>query len=207
VSDDPYVYPGTDTLINCLNIRDPDQLDEAERALVHQRMREGSPRGAFDLDHLRAIHYHLFQDVYPWAGEIRTVPLWKGDTMFQWAEIIEADMKRLHMGLEADAYLRGLDQEAFCPKAARLISELNLVHPFREGNGRTQLQYFEQLADQAGHPIELETIARGEWIDASIAAYRQDRGPMERIIASACVEHESEPSRTAGREEIEHERG
>ena len=76
-ADDPYVYPGTSVLRNRLNTQDPDFLDKQERALVALRMRRDIPRGAFDLTHLRAIHRHLFQDVYDWAGELRTVEISK----------------------------------------------------------------------------------------------------------------------------------
>jgi cell filamentation protein len=78
VSDDPYLYPGTSVLRNRLGTSDPDYLDKQERALVALRMRRNVPRGAFDLKHLRAIHRHLFQDVYDWAGELRTVEISKG---------------------------------------------------------------------------------------------------------------------------------
>lgn len=75
---DPYLYPGTTVLRNKLGLRDAAVLDRAERNLVRLRHREGVPRGAFDLEHLRAIHRHLFQDLYDWAGELRTVEVAKG---------------------------------------------------------------------------------------------------------------------------------
>jgi cell filamentation protein len=75
MSDDPYVYPGTTILRNKLGIRDAATLDALERRMVAQRMAEGIPTGDFDLAHLQAIHRHLFQDVYHWAGKIRTVEL------------------------------------------------------------------------------------------------------------------------------------
>ena len=68
--DDPYLYPGTPVLRNKLGLTDPDQFDQMERRLVTQRIAEGVPTGVFDLAHLRAIHHHLFQDVYDWAGEL-----------------------------------------------------------------------------------------------------------------------------------------
>jgi cell filamentation protein len=80
---DPYVYPGTNIIRNRLLITDPQILDRMERRLVIQRTRSGVPGGKFDLAHLRAIHRHLFQDVYDWAGEIRTVEISKGGSQFQ----------------------------------------------------------------------------------------------------------------------------
>ncbi|EGF89911.1 uncharacterized protein y4lH [Asticcacaulis biprosthecium C19] len=73
--DDPYVYPGTDVLRNRLDLRDHGTLEYAGRNLVQVRIEQGAPYGRFDLAHLKAIHRHLFQDLYAWAGEIRTVEI------------------------------------------------------------------------------------------------------------------------------------
>ena len=68
VSGDPYVYPGTSVLKNRFGLRDPNALDRIERLHTGNRILEPFPRGSFDLTHLRAIHRHLFQDIYEWAG-------------------------------------------------------------------------------------------------------------------------------------------
>ena len=83
MSDDPYVYPGTNVLKNKLGLHDADALDRAERGLVRLRIQEGAPTGEFDLAHLRTIHRHLFQDVYDWAGELRTLEISKDGNQFQ----------------------------------------------------------------------------------------------------------------------------
>ncbi len=85
---DPYVYPGTHVLRNRLGITDARKLDRIERRLVGDRIAEGVPLGSFDLAHLRAIHRHLFQDVYDWAGELRTVEIFKGGNQFQFRQYI-----------------------------------------------------------------------------------------------------------------------
>lgn len=73
--DDPYTYPGSRILRNKLDLRDAVAFDRVERRLVTQRISEGEPRGDFDLAHLKAIHRHLFQDIYSWAGEVRRVEI------------------------------------------------------------------------------------------------------------------------------------
>jgi len=73
--DDPYLYLGSTALRNLRGITDADRLDYVERELVAQRIAEGAPTGGFDLAHLRAIHRHFFQDLYAWAGEVRTVEI------------------------------------------------------------------------------------------------------------------------------------
>ena len=171
MSDDPYVYPGTTVLRNRLNIRSAALLDYHERELVTQAIDEGVPSGAFDLDHLRAIHRHLFQDIYDWAGEIRTVEIAKGGQQFQFRQFIATGMTDVHRRLEKEDFLRSLSRRAFVKAVGPIIGDVNYVHPFRDGNGRTQLLYLEQLADQAGHPIDLARIDPQRWIEASRAAH------------------------------------
>ena len=105
MSDDPYVYPGTTILRNKLGIRDAGQLEAFERHVVPQRMAEGLPTGDFDLAHLQAIHRHLFQDVYDWAGEVRTVELNKGGHQFMFRQYIQTGMADVHQRIVKADYL------------------------------------------------------------------------------------------------------
>lgn len=180
--DDPYVYPGTQILRNRLAIREPEQLERVERRLVTQRAREGVPEGDFDLGHLRAIHRHLFQDIYDWAGEIRTVEIAKGGHQFQARKFIETGMADIHRRVAASGYLRNLSRQAFVEQAGRIIGDVNYVHPFREGNGRTQLLYLKQLASRAGHRLDLTRLDRQAWMEASRHAHQADYTAMSRCI-------------------------
>ena len=99
MNDDPYVYAGTSVLRNLLGIRDPQELEKVERQLVRERPLEDIPKGDFDLRHLKAIHHHLFQDVYEWAGKIRTVEISKGESQFQFRQYIETGMADVHARL------------------------------------------------------------------------------------------------------------
>lgn len=96
MSGDPYVDPGTGTLRNRLGITNPAALDRVERRLVAEQIREGVPGGDFDLAHLCAIHRHLFQDIYDWAGEVRTVEIGKGGTGFMPCRVLEIGMGDVH---------------------------------------------------------------------------------------------------------------
>jgi len=187
---DPYVYPGTSVLRNQFDLRDQAALDQAERWHVTQRLAEGCPSGNFDLDHLRAIHLHLFQDVYPWAGEIRTVQLAKGNSAFLPARFIEQGMADVHSRLRAGSFLQGMERSAFVREAAAILGDVNHVHPFREGNGRVQMQYLLQLARQAGHPLEVRRIEPDRWLDASIRANRGDQLGLARVLRQAAVARE-----------------
>lgn len=185
MSDEVYVYPGTRILRNKLGILDADKLDYHEREIVTMRVREGVPRGNFDLKHLRVIHRHLFQDIFEWAGEIRTVEISKGGSQFQFRQYIETGMADVYRRLAASSFLKGLDRSAFASAAANIIGDVNYVHPFREGNGRTQLQYLKQLAERAGHPLDLTKIHTVGWIEASKEAHLARYDLMAKIIDDA----------------------
>jgi cell filamentation protein len=155
---DPYCYPGTTVLINRLGATDQSILDAFEAEMTSQRATEPLPNGRLSYSHYRAIHRHFFQDVYAWAGRIRTVRMSKGSSEFRYPENIDREMRRLFGRLTAQKHLRGLDARKFAEKAAHFLAELNAIHPFREGNGRMQLAFLTILAEHAGHPLKLERL-------------------------------------------------
>jgi cell filamentation protein len=185
---DPYVYLDAPRFLkNKFGIKDAATLDAAERVHVAQRIKQGAPGGEFDLDHLRAIHKHLFQDVYAWAGKTRTVELAKGGDQFHLVAYIETGMADIHRRLIQRKFLGGLDAETFAREPAQIIGDLNYLHPFREGNGRTQLQYLKQLTKRAGHNIDLTRLQPKQWLDASRAAQLTNYEPMRQAIENALV--------------------
>jgi cell filamentation protein len=184
VSDlDPYLLPGLGVLRNRLGIAHEAALDEIEREIVSQRIAEGAPHGDFDLAHLQAIHRHLFQDIYDWAGELRIVEISKDGHQFQFRRFIETGTAEVRRRLGASRFLRGLDLPAFAVGAGEIIGDVNYVHPFRDGNGRTQLQYLLQLAERADHPLDLTQLNPAAWLAASSAAHRGDYSPIAAEIA------------------------
>jgi cell filamentation protein len=179
---DPYCYPGTTVLINKLGTRDPAELQAFETTMSALRGEEPSPRGQLGYAHYRAIHRHLFQDVYRWAGRIRTVRISKGDSMFCYPENIDAQMGKLFSSLKDASHLHGLDPAAFAHSAARFLSDLNAIHPFREGNGRTQLAYLVLLAEAAGHRLDLERLDAAAMFTAMVESFKGDEGPLFLLI-------------------------
>ena len=188
MSDRDYCYPPDYTVLrNRLDIRNAQALDETERQLVAQRLVEPVPTGDFDLVHLKAIHGHLFQDIYAWAGELRTVEIAKGGSRFQPRRFIAAGMADVHHRIVTAEYFRGSGPDGFAEGAGPVLGDVNHVHPFREGNGRTQLQYLKQLATRAGHAIDLTRIDRTAWLDASRRSNAGDHATMTRCIRRALV--------------------
>ena len=182
---DPYLIPGTKVLRNRLGISDAQRLDRIERRIVADRIAEGAPVGAFDLAHLRAIHRHLFQDVYDWAGELRTVEINKGGHQFQFRRYIQTGMSDVHRRLVQAKFLKGLGADNFAQQAGVVIGDVNYIHPFREGNGRAQAQYLKQLAVQAGHDLDLRRVDPTLWIEASQMSHGADYELMARVIREA----------------------
>jgi cell filamentation protein len=179
---DAYCYPGTTVLKNRAGLRRQEDLDFFEEEATAQRFAEPLPIGRFDLRHLCAIHRHLFQDVYAWAGSLRTVRISKGASAFCYPENLERELGRLFADLAKKKDLSGLDVDAFAEKAAHFLAELNAVHPFREGNGRTQLAFLAALADQAGHPFALELLDPKAMLDATIVSFGGSEEPLARMI-------------------------
>ncbi len=181
---DPYVYPGTDVLINKLNIRDPDKLQEAETALYlikHKVL----PPGNFDYDHLKVIHKHFFGELYAWAGQERTVDIIKGNSHFARSAFISSEINKQFKQLKADKFLQQLDKATFSEKAAHYFNEINAAHPFREGNGRTLRAFFNGLAEQAGFQLDWTKVSTQEYIQASIEGfngYDQSMGEVFRKV-------------------------
>ena len=135
MSDRVYCYPPDFTVLkNKFDLRDAEALAVAERAAVVARMMQEIPDGAFDLAHLQAIHHHLFQDVYDWAGDVRQVEIAKGEQQFPPRRFIETGMADIHRRLLNSDFLEGITPDEFARQAGRIIGDLNYVHPFREGN-------------------------------------------------------------------------
>ena len=137
--DAPYTYEGSTVLINKLDLRNQKDLDAFALEISTQRAAEELPGGDLDFEHYCAIHHHLFQDVYDWAGVPRTVRISKQGNPFCFPENIEARATGLFSDLKAADNLRGLPAHEFAERSAHFLAELNAVHAFREGNGRAFL--------------------------------------------------------------------
>lgn len=185
--DSSYCYPGTSVLKNLRGIKDPELLATYERAATVLRGRT-LPSGQLDFDHLKAIHHRLFQDVYPWAGQTRTVDISKGNSLFCRARFIDKETANLMLALRAEEHLSAYrDPETFARRAAHFLCELNAIHPFREGNGRTQRVFFGLVAEQAGYQLDLTRISESAMLEASIAGMQGREEPMATVVEAALV--------------------
>lgn len=191
-SDNKYCYPNSRVLINKLDIRDMLTLHEAEREYAMVRYSElqlMGVTGKFDLKHLQAIHRYLFQDVYEWAGELRSVDIAKGN-IFCMCQYIVPQYNEVYKQLKKDKLLSSIQsRDEMAIKLAYYLSEINVIHPFREGNGRAQRLFCEQLCYGNGKfYLDFSRLKENEMIDASIASFRKDYSLMEKAIDKCLFE-------------------
>ncbi len=184
-ADDTYCYPNTVVLKNKLNLFNQEQLDafEAECCLARMVELEENPiQGQFDLVHLQRIHKALFQDVYDWAGEIRTVDIMLDQSRFANVQYIQENATKIFNALAQENYLKNLKIDKLASRLAHYLSEINVLHPFRDGNGRVQRVFISQLCQEAGHQIDFSDLTQAEVYDAMRHAFFGDETILAHLI-------------------------
>lgn len=186
---DPYLYPGLNVMRNRLNIRQATRLAQASYELTALRVATlGLGPPARGLPHLCAIHRHLYQDIFDWAGDIREVDIYQGDTRFCHFAYIEKEGNGLMRDLEEEGYLAGLEKSEFIARLSHYYCEINVLHPFRIGNGIAQRVFFEQLAIHAGYQLNWQGIAPAAWAAANQSGAMGDLTALNAIFAKVVSE-------------------
>ncbi|MFB2580887.1 Fic/DOC family protein [Herbiconiux sp. P15] len=191
---DDYFIPGTSVLRNLEGITDAELLRRYEEAQALVRLVElaDAPLPAtFDYDHMNAIHRHIFQDVYEWAGEERVGPVGfmskDGHSYYPAGPALTEAAHAEYGKLASRDFLRGLDKAEFVDELAERWGELNVIHSFREGNTRAQFVFFSQLAENAGYRIDTDAFRIGSPLRDEFVAARfesQDTGSNTRLAAA-----------------------
>jgi len=199
-TDDPYIYPGSTVLKNKYEIKTQEVLKEIEAeatTVTIAQLRENPIKGNFDLAHLQAIHKQIFDPVYEWAGELRTITIEKGTTTFCPKEKLERTQKALFGALKKENFLKGTTPEQFADRAAYYFGELNKLHPFREGNGRTQREFMYQLSKEAGHNLDLTYVDGHEMIIASLNHFQGNPDDMRLMFFEQTLKVSKEEAEVA----------
>lgn len=167
--DNKYCYPGSSVLKNRLNITDANELFEAEKELTAIRLRELQEKpvkGNFDFEHLKSIHRYIFQDIYEWAGEIRTVEIGKGN-LFCMTLYIQEYANSIFRKYFAQCHAAKGNRADFVRVFSDNYGDLNALHPFREGNGRTQREFARLVCLECGYDFNLSCATHKEMLEAS----------------------------------------
>ena len=179
-----YCYENSGTLKNKLDIRDYKQLEKYEAKITAAKslgLRIKGIMGKKKKKHYISIHKYLFEDIYPFAGEFREENIGKGEFRFASFEYIEPELDRLLNELKQENFLAGLSKQELAKRLAYYLSELNVLHPFREGNGRTNREFIRQLALKNGYVLNLKNTPPQEVLNASIKSVI-DTTDLEKII-------------------------
>lgn len=166
-----YCYENSNVLKNKLEIADGNVLEEIERKLVFAKLyelRQNKQIGKFDIQHFINIHTYLFEDIYPFAGLFRTENIAKGNFSFAEWEYIESELRKLLDKLKEQDYLVDFNKQDFSQNLAYYMAELNVLHPFREGNGRVIREFIRQLAFKNGYTLDLKDIEPQGMLNACI---------------------------------------
>lgn len=175
-------YTGTTVLINKLGLKEQDALDYAEKIVVSAHSVEiesADNTEQIDFEYYCSIHRRLFEDIYDWAGQVRTVDLSKKGTHFCEAVSICRVGNAIFNRLKDENFFCGTDWPAYISEIADLYNSLNMLHPFREGNGRTQRLFFTLLIRKAGYDIDFSSVDTDELMFATIYAAQ---GVMDYLI-------------------------
>ncbi len=184
MGDELYCYPNSNVLKNKLGIVNQEKLHIVERQLTAIRIEDlihKPVRGSFDLKHLQDIHFYIFQDLYTWAGNLRKVDIAKGN-MFCNVMFLEDQAAQIFGAIRKDNYLKNLDRGDFARRLAFHFSEINALHPFREGNGRTQRQFIRELALYNHYALDFSKATGDEMLAASVDSFLCKYEKMEALF-------------------------
>lgn len=188
---DYFVNDDDTVLKNKLGIIDKQRLNEAEQEIVTKNTAAllNTPSTDFSFNGLLDIHKVLFDEMYDFAGKVRTVDIAKPEmhTPFAYARFIPAEATRIFDTLSAKNFLSGLDGKDFIIEIAQLASELNALHPFREGNGRTIRLFLILLADRAGYLIDYSQVSAKELIEADRRAFEGNSDALVAVYKKSVI--------------------
>lgn len=186
-----YCYEDTDVLVNKLNIKSFKKLHDFERKIVllkSYELRQVNISGKFDLEHFKSIHKFLFENIYEFAGEFRKEDIAKDNFKFACFEYIEDELSRILNILKNENYLIGLNKKDLSKRLAFYLSEINVLHPFREGNGRVTREFIRQLAYNVGYNLDLKNTNSKDVLNACIKSVF-DTYDLEEIIFNCLIEN------------------
>ncbi len=178
---DPYLYEGTSVLINKLGIKDQELFDSAEADYVVYRLKEialNKLPGDYHTAHFFAMHEYIFQDIFDWAGQPRTIAIYKEEDVLGGQSIEYSDpfdiVSDVHHVLTdmRDKQWTAMNVEEASREFCASLADLWKIHPFREGNTRTTVTFCCQFIDDHGFTINRELFEKNaRYVRTALVAY------------------------------------
>ncbi len=184
-----YCYPDSDVLKNKLNIRDKTELKQAEEEFVAVKqlvLLQTPIKGHFTMTHLLRIHRFLFEDVYPFAGHLRREQISKGDTLFFPPDLIHRELRRVFHEVHEKRMLEESEEQSQIQNLSHVMAELNIIHPFRDGNGRSIRELIRCMGLAYGLWINWGNADHDSLLQAAVASVDDDLAFCDVLIQ--CLE-------------------
>lgn len=184
-------YDGTNVLVNKKNIKDEEKLKYVEGQItslqVHHLMNDEALNGKLDYNHLKKMHKTLFDELYDWAGQERKVNISK-NTMFCEVRNLPTFANDIFSKLKKNNYYHDLDQEKFIDEMVNLYADLNCLHPFREGNGRTNKLFIQYVAGCKGLNFDFDSVPKDYWNKASEASIYGQTQYLKKCFENSVIQ-------------------
>ena len=180
--EDPYVQENG-TLKNKLGITEYKELNDAQKDIGFVKLIDidSKFKRKYDSNFLREIHAHIFEDIFDWAGEYRTVPVYKTEIVIPGLSLQYSAPEKIEENLEKalkpmnDAVWDGKSLDQIVKEFTGMIAKIWRVHPFRDGNTRTTIAFAENYARENGFPMDmgmlLNNLSREKGEDGKIKRY------------------------------------
>lgn len=179
-------YPNTTVLINKLGIQDQSELNSVERQFVLLKSSQAEQETIFkniDFNFYKKLHKQLFGDLYEWAGTVRSMNISKKGTVFCNFEDIERIGTLKFQRLAEQNYLKGLTKSRFIDELTEFYHDMNMLHPFREGNGRTLRLFITLLVRNAGYTLNFSDCDSDLLMIATIKAAQGDLSLLKEVFS------------------------
>ena len=179
-------YPDTTVLINKLDIRNQKMLNVAELRIVISMTMKIEREIKFnnvDFNFYKNLHKQLFDDLYEWAGTVRNINISKKGTVFCNSDDIERIGKLKFDRLKSLNFLKNTPKDQFLDELTELYHDLNMLHPFREGNGRTLRLFITLLVRNAGYNLNFSECDSDMLMIATIKAAQGDLGMLREVFS------------------------
>lgn len=186
-----YCYKDTNVLKNRFGLRDAKKLRELEADISAIRQNDlltNPIQGRFTANHLCHIHQYLLGDIYPFAGHFRKEDIMKGSTRFLSHRDIKSKLTKLLLELAKGHHLQGLTQDMLIDRSAYYFAELNYIHPFREGNGRSTREFMRQLYALNGYTVDWAAVSTDELLEAMEASV-YDTAQLKAVLRLCLTEN------------------